>query len=314
VKSAFLSGILVAASATGMCDTNRTERLNSPAILSAWEHKGGSIDTLSVTYLLYYSSSAVAQRADQEPKEDAPPIDPYFNKEPFLLYIFHKAGVKEAMHTWTFKGSSIEREVRMRYDGKRGFRLSHQLDSAGMNSAQILSERPGALDTEAPRIPFVLWDSPSKDLFEMLKAGKMTITPTAIPNDRKSKLTLNFRPIDAHPEIKVSVLIDPSLNYEPLEYKETVGETVRAVHRWSKHIEVLENTWVPQEYSGFLAARNGKIAVRNKMIILDVMANAKVPSSLFEPSPPAGALVQDLISGRQYIQKGPDNLKPPEAK
>lgn len=245
------------------------EQIDTAFLAKEWERKFATIEALHVIWLTYISKSdALANDSEsksgaslKEPTRDAPPIDPNVNKQTFMLWFYDRVGAKEQVELYQFDQNALIGQTRF---------------------------GPTA-DTVKPQLPFIVGDFPTRQVYDALRDRHATVSLTREPTGITPKVcvTVLWSPVQGKtPSARITALLDPALGYAPLECKVSVlvGESSRLteMHRWSRHVQVLKDLWLPQEHEINIFSPGGKVMLRNKNIILRCVVNCRVPDSVFE--------------------------------
>ncbi len=216
--------------------------------------------------------------------------------------------MKESLESWRYDCNVLKQRVRVGYDGEMGFRLAYGLDELVGDRADVAKERNETFRVLGPHIPFVVCDDAADSLFQSLKTGKAKISPATGVKDAGRKLLVSYPYLRA-PEGRESppgiAVLDRNLSYAPIECKLIVDGKLRIRHRWTRHVELLKDVWLPQECDVTLVDLDGKIANRAKFVVLNWIVNGKLSNSTFERSFPNGTHVQDSISNTSYTVGAP---------
>jgi hypothetical protein len=239
------------------------EQIDSGFLVKEWERKSAAVESLQVVWLRFVSRPEDGLGSGKEPTKDAPPIVPSLNKMAFTLLIYHRAGAKEHVGQWMFDQNALTYQAR---------------DHLG----------PG--EGPRPYIPFIVRDFPTQQVYEGLKTGEATVSLTREPSGAKQKvmLTTLWSSVEGKPpSARITALLDSALGYAPIECRVMLlfpdgGESLAEVHRWSRHVELLKDLWLPQEHEINVFSPEGKVRGRNKNIILSCLVNCRVPDSVFE--------------------------------
>jgi hypothetical protein len=238
------------------------EHLDADFIAKEWERKSAAVESLQVVSLLYVSPSDAKAHGLGEAVKDAPPIVPTLNKTSFSLLIYHKAGIKEDLKQWLFDGNALAGELRYTKEEQK----------------------------VAPHLPFIVCQYPTRQVYEALKRGEGTVSLTREPSGAKQKVmvTTLWSSVEGKPpSARMTTILDPALGYAPVECRVHLlfpdGDRLSELHRWSRHVQVLKDLWLPQEHELNAFSSGGKVIKgRNKNIILSWLVNCRIPDSVFE--------------------------------
>jgi hypothetical protein len=290
--------------ATGECVRGASEPeagATPVTIAERWQERMAAIKTLQVVYMCYMAEAKSDGLTGDG--DDIPPIDPSINRAPFNFLIYQRDGVKESLESWRYDCNVLKHRVHVGYDGKVGFRLAYGLDELVGDRATVTKERNETFRVLGPHIPFVVCDDAADSLYESLKTGKAKTSPATGVRDAGRKLLVSY-PYFQAPEGRESpagiAVLDRSLSYAPIECKLLVDGKLRIRHRWTGHVELLKDVWLPQECDVTLINPDGKVVNRAKFVVLNWIVNGKLSGKAFERSFPKGTHVEDLIKNTTY--------------